>query len=589
MGSAAFSWSTSRRCAASTASPGSRRRCSPTTTGCWACSGQRASRRRAGAQDGEVSVELRTEASPAAVDAADRPRVALRGPFAAPAAVSRERRGGRRTPHRGRPGQRRARGDPRGGLRRPAVRRAPGGRLRGRPAGPPQPGRDRGHGRPRGGRGARRSGHVRHGRRCRGGSGRGDRRVVRLRRPSTDSVRPVQRELLRTARAHSVRMVGPDSQGVLSQGPELHLNATFARALPGPGGLAIASQSGGVGFTLLDLARDLGVGVHSFVSLGAKLDVSSNDLLAAWMDDDAGRCRRTPSGVVRQRAQVRPDRPPVRGAQAPAGRPRWPVDGLGDRRRRPVRPGGRDRVPQRHRGGRDRGAAVGAAAAGRLPGRRGHQRGRHGHAGGRPRRRRGALGAGAVGRGTGRRGRGGARRRQHPQPGRPRGRSVPRRPRGRRTGAALRTRARRGRGGPGPHQPGRPRRVVRRRLPGPGAVGATGPARRVQRSRARSPRRGDRLPNRGGSGGGAGAHDEVRRVAAGPGRGTARGTGRPGRIRPGVGRPASRRAGRGGRVAAGCGECRAARVVRHRTRRPPGPGRRRGRAGPRWRSASRSW
>jgi acyl-CoA synthetase (NDP forming) len=66
----------------------------------------------------------------------------------------------------------------------------------------------------------------------------------------------------------------------------MSLNATFARALPGPGGLAIASQSGGVGLTLLDLARDLGVGVRSFVSLGAKLDVSSNDLLAAWMDDD---------------------------------------------------------------------------------------------------------------------------------------------------------------------------------------------------------------------------------------------------------------------------------------------------------------
>jgi acyl-CoA synthetase (NDP forming)/GNAT superfamily N-acetyltransferase len=94
-----------------------------------------------------------------------------------------------------------------------------------------------------------------------------------------------ERELLRTARSHSVRVVGPDSQGVLSQGAERHLNATFARALPGPGGLAIASQSGGVGFTLLDLARDAGVGVHSFVSLGAKLDVSSNDLLAAWMDD----------------------------------------------------------------------------------------------------------------------------------------------------------------------------------------------------------------------------------------------------------------------------------------------------------------
>jgi acyl-CoA synthetase (NDP forming)/GNAT superfamily N-acetyltransferase len=93
------------------------------------------------------------------------------------------------------------------------------------------------------------------------------------------------RELLELARAHSVRVVGPDSQGVLSWAAGVRLNTTFARALPEPGGLAVASQSGGVGFTLLDLARDLGVGVHSFVSLGAKLDVSSNDLLAAWMDD----------------------------------------------------------------------------------------------------------------------------------------------------------------------------------------------------------------------------------------------------------------------------------------------------------------
>jgi acyl-CoA synthetase (NDP forming)/GNAT superfamily N-acetyltransferase len=95
---------------------------------------------------------------------------------------------------------------------------------------------------------------------------------------------PLGRGLLELARAHSVRVVGPNSQGVLSHGTST-LNTTFARALPEPGGLAIATQSGGVGFTLLDLARDLGVGVHSFVSLGAKLDVSSNDVLAAWGED----------------------------------------------------------------------------------------------------------------------------------------------------------------------------------------------------------------------------------------------------------------------------------------------------------------
>ena len=55
--------------------------------------------------------------------------------------------------------------------------------------------------------------------------------------------------------------------------------------MPPSGGLAIASQSGGVGIALLDVARKLGVGVSSFISLGNKADVSGNDLLAAWLDD----------------------------------------------------------------------------------------------------------------------------------------------------------------------------------------------------------------------------------------------------------------------------------------------------------------
>ena len=97
---------------------------------------------------------------------------------------------------------------------------------------------------------------------------------------------PVGRGLLELARAHSVRVVGPNSQGVLSRTEDGTFNASFARELPSVGGLAVAAQSGGVGLTVLDLARGQGVGVHSFVSLGAKLDVSSNDLLAAWGEDD---------------------------------------------------------------------------------------------------------------------------------------------------------------------------------------------------------------------------------------------------------------------------------------------------------------
>lgn len=92
-------------------------------------------------------------------------------------------------------------------------------------------------------------------------------------------------ELLELARSSSLRLVGPNSQGVLDNADGL--NATLLHDVPELGGLAVASQSGGMGFALLDLARDVGLGVHAFVSLGDKIDVSSNDLLAAWMDDDA--------------------------------------------------------------------------------------------------------------------------------------------------------------------------------------------------------------------------------------------------------------------------------------------------------------
>ncbi len=94
-----------------------------------------------------------------------------------------------------------------------------------------------------------------------------------------------RRELLGLARAHSLRLVGPNSQGVLANGDGL--DATLLHDVPEVGGLAVASQSGGMGFALLDLARDVGLGVQAFVSLGDKVDVSSNDLLAAWMDDES--------------------------------------------------------------------------------------------------------------------------------------------------------------------------------------------------------------------------------------------------------------------------------------------------------------
>jgi acyl-CoA synthetase (NDP forming)/GNAT superfamily N-acetyltransferase len=95
----------------------------------------------------------------------------------------------------------------------------------------------------------------------------------------------MQRRLAATARELGIRMVGPNCLGLLCNDPEVRLNATFQDAVPPAGGLAIASQSGGVGIVMLDLAREVGLGVRTFVSLGNKADISSNDLLGAWYDD----------------------------------------------------------------------------------------------------------------------------------------------------------------------------------------------------------------------------------------------------------------------------------------------------------------
>jgi acetyl coenzyme A synthetase (ADP forming)-like protein len=92
-----------------------------------------------------------------------------------------------------------------------------------------------------------------------------------------------QDELLALVRAHGARLIGPNCLGIAST--TVGLNATFAgRAFPS-GRIAFSSQSGALGLALLEQAEARGLGVSSFVSIGNKADVSSNDLLEFWEDD----------------------------------------------------------------------------------------------------------------------------------------------------------------------------------------------------------------------------------------------------------------------------------------------------------------
>jgi acetate---CoA ligase (ADP-forming) len=94
-----------------------------------------------------------------------------------------------------------------------------------------------------------------------------------------------QEQLLALVRSHGARMIGPNCLGISVAGSRL--NATFAGRAAAPGNIGFSSQSGALGLALLEAAVTRGLGLSAFVSIGNKADVSTNDLLEWWEDEDA--------------------------------------------------------------------------------------------------------------------------------------------------------------------------------------------------------------------------------------------------------------------------------------------------------------
>ncbi len=99
----------------------------------------------------------------------------------------------------------------------------------------------------------------------------------------------LQRRLVDVCRGAGMRLVGPNCLGILNTAQRAHLNVTFAPATPPRGHVGFATQSGALGLALIDLASDRGLGVSSFASIGNRADITANDFLEYWEDDDATR------------------------------------------------------------------------------------------------------------------------------------------------------------------------------------------------------------------------------------------------------------------------------------------------------------
>ena len=98
-----------------------------------------------------------------------------------------------------------------------------------------------------------------------------------------------EKQLVEIVRRHGMRMVGPNCMGVLNTDPAISMLATFSPSMPPHGPVAIVSQSGAMGQSILDYAEELGIGISQFVSVGNKPDVTGNDCVEYWGKDPSVR------------------------------------------------------------------------------------------------------------------------------------------------------------------------------------------------------------------------------------------------------------------------------------------------------------
>lgn len=103
----------------------------------------------------------------------------------------------------------------------------------------------------------------------------------------TDDGETLEAELLTAAREAGVRLVGPNSEGLVNVPDKV--GASFSSILKReslvPGGLSFVTQSGAFGGALFQLTQDRGVGGNTWLSTGNEADLTTVDFLRYLVDD----------------------------------------------------------------------------------------------------------------------------------------------------------------------------------------------------------------------------------------------------------------------------------------------------------------
>lgn len=89
--------------------------------------------------------------------------------------------------------------------------------------------------------------------------------------------RGLRQAMLDAAKPFLLRIIGPNTVGLIV--PSAKLNASFAHLQAQPGGIALLSQSGAIATSLIDWAADNNVGFSKIISLGDMADADAGDFL----------------------------------------------------------------------------------------------------------------------------------------------------------------------------------------------------------------------------------------------------------------------------------------------------------------------
>jgi acetyl coenzyme A synthetase (ADP forming)-like protein len=99
----------------------------------------------------------------------------------------------------------------------------------------------------------------------------------------------LEKEVVTLARKYGVRIFGPNCQGIINSDPDVRAYCDFTFTYPDPGHISVVAQSGGVGAVIMQRFFDLGVGMRYYASNGNACDISIEEIIRYWGDDEKTR------------------------------------------------------------------------------------------------------------------------------------------------------------------------------------------------------------------------------------------------------------------------------------------------------------